>query len=158
MVGAGAIALLILVSGCSEVRKSIGKAMGRSYSSTPAVAKIKVSPATHELAKHLKNVDAKLYGTYWCPYCTRQKALFGEAIAKIQEVECDPKGDNAQPALCASANVSSYPSWTIQGKVYRGFRSLDELALLSGYQGPCNFDGLSGTPQSNPQSIPQSKK
>lgn len=80
-----------------------------------------------------------MYATFWCPYCQRQEKLFGDSESQLPVVECDPNGKNAQPALCAQANISSYPTWEIQGRLYPGLRSLDELADLSGYQGPRNF-------------------
>ncbi len=120
----GTIAIALTISGCAKVIKS-----------TPPA-----SPATTALAEHLTKTGAKLYGTYWCPYCNRQEELFKDAITKVQVVECDPKGENAQPQLCNAAKVSSYPTWEINGKMYRGMRSLEELAVLSGYQGSMNFD------------------
>ncbi|MBF2029377.1 MAG: hypothetical protein IGS48_21890 [Oscillatoriales cyanobacterium C42_A2020_001] len=120
----GTVALAVAVSGCSKLIKS-----------TPPA-----SPATTALAEHLTTTGAKLYGTYWCPYCNRQEELFKDAIKKVQVVECDPKGENAQPQLCNAARVSSYPTWEINGKMYRGMRSLEELAVLSGYQGSTDFD------------------
>lgn len=81
-----------------------------------------------------------MYGTYWCPYCNKQEDLFKNAVSKVQIVECDPKGENAQPQACAKANVSSYPTWEIKGKLYKGMRSLEELALLSDYKGSMNFN------------------
>lgn len=80
-----------------------------------------------------------MYGTYWCPYCNKQEELFKDAVSKVQIIECDPQGENAQPQLCAQANVSSYPTWQINGKLYRGLRSLEELAALSDYKGATNF-------------------
>jgi glutaredoxin len=81
-----------------------------------------------------------MYGTFWCPYCNRQKELFGAAVDRLQLIECDPKGANAQPDACAKANVSSYPSWEVNGQIYRGMQSLEELAALSGYRGPTQFE------------------
>jgi glutaredoxin len=92
------------------------------------------------LASHLKQTGAKLYGAYWCPYCHKQKALFGnEAFSQLDYVECDPAGKNARPELCQKAHVEGFPTWEIQGKQYGGFRSLQDLADLSGYKGERNF-------------------
>lgn len=92
------------------------------------------------LAQHLNRIGAKLYGTYWCGACKYQRNLFGqEAITQIQEIECDPRGKNAQPNLCQQAGVRAYPTWEINGQTYRGARSLAELAQISGYQGNINF-------------------
>lgn len=120
----GTVAIALVASGCSRLIKS-----------TPPAP-----PATTALAEHLTNTGAKLYGTYWCPYCNKQEELFKDAIKKVQVVECDPKGENAQPQLCNAARVSSYPTWEINGKMHRGVRSLEELAVLSGYQGSMDFD------------------
>lgn len=93
-----------------------------------------------ELALHLTKIGAKKYGAYWCPHCYEQKQLFGkEAFSKINYIECDPNGKNAQPQVCKEANVKSYPNWEINGKLIEGVQTLDELADLSGYQGPRNF-------------------
>lgn len=97
-------------------------------------------PATIALAEHLTQTGAKMYGTYWCPYCHRQQELFGSAIQKLQVVECDPKGENAKPEECAKANVSSFPTWEINGNLYRGLHSLEELAALSDYKGSKDFN------------------
>jgi glutaredoxin len=92
------------------------------------------------LARHLKQQGAKMYGAFWCPYCQRQKDMFGaEAFSLIQYIECDPRGENAQPDLCRRANITGFPTWEINGKQYRGMQSLDQLAELSGYQGSRNF-------------------
>lgn len=141
VLGTVAIALLTL-SGCSGVRQSLASVLGKSETSTEALPKAnfaKSTPAQIALIEHLNSVGAKLYGTYWCPYCTRQKELFGEAVSKLQLVECDPNGKDAQPSTCARANVSSYPTWEIKGQQYPGMHSLDELAALSGYKGSLNF-------------------
>lgn len=91
------------------------------------------------LARHLSRIGAKMYGTYWCPYCTRQKQLFRDGVSQLTVIECDRGGANAQPQLCDQANISSYPTWEINGQLYLGMRSLEELAQLSGYSGGQNF-------------------
>lgn len=92
------------------------------------------------LAKHLKKIGAKLYGTYWCPYCNQQKVLFGEeAFSQINYIECDPRGKNARPALCRQAKIQGFPTWEIKGKFYSGLQTLQELSELSGYKGDRNF-------------------
>ncbi|HEY9623819.1 MAG TPA: vitamin K epoxide reductase family protein [Crinalium sp.] len=92
------------------------------------------------LAKHLKEVGAKMYGAFWCPHCHDQKQFFGrQAFQEITYVECDPNGKNAQPSTCQAANVTGYPTWEINGKLYPGTQTLEQLADESGYQGPRNF-------------------
>ncbi|MGI0486860.1 hypothetical protein ACN4EK_15575 [Pantanalinema rosaneae CENA516] len=123
-----AIVLLISATGCSlaEFRKSLR--------SVP-----KATPAKAALAQHLQQSGAKLYSTFWCTYCQRQQELFADAASRLQVIECDPGGENAQPALCRQAKIISYPTWEIDGQFYRGMRSLEELAEISDYQGSRNF-------------------
>lgn len=92
------------------------------------------------LAQHLRQRGAKMYGAYWCPYCHRQRELFGrQAFNQITYIECDPRGQNGRPDLCRRANVSGFPTWEINGQKYSGLRSLNELANISGYRGSRNF-------------------
>ena len=85
------------------------------------------------LAKHLRQSGAKMYGSYKCPHCNAQKALFGDASKYVDYVECDPAGPNAEPNLCFSRGIMNYPTWEINGRYYEGAKSLPELSNLSGY-------------------------
>lgn len=102
-----------------------------------------------ELAKHLKQIGAKMYGAYWCPHCHDQKELFGKEAAQIYPyVECASDGVNPQVSLCEQTAAKSqqqtgqafgFPTWEINGKFYPGTQSLTNLARISGYQGPQDF-------------------
>lgn len=99
------------------------------------------------LAQHLKQVGAKMYGSFTCPHCQNQKQLFGkEAASQFDYIECNPEGKNARPDLCQAANIQGFPTWEINGKFYQGEKTLQELADLTGYQGSRNFQNapLSG--------------
>lgn len=92
------------------------------------------------LAEHLTAIGAKKYGAFWCPHCYEQKQLFGKAaFDKINYIECDPRGVDPQPETCQQAGVQSYPSWEINGEMYRGTQPLERLAEISNYQGSTNF-------------------
>lgn len=54
---------------------------------------------------------AKMFGAYWCPHCQDQKDMFGSSWKKINYVECDPRGDNANPDACEAAGIQGYPTW-----------------------------------------------
>jgi glutaredoxin len=130
----GAIAgLSFHAAGCEPIPSSVA----------PSAMPIAATPQTfeHKLAAHLQNIGAKMYGAHWCPYCARQKELFRDAASQVPYVECDPSGQNAQPQLCASKGLQGYPTWEINGKLYPGQRSLQELADMS---------NLAGTAQSAP--------
>lgn len=93
------------------------------------------------LAKHLKDIGAKMYGAYWCPHCYDQKMLFGKEAAKdMPYIECAQDGQNSQTSLCQSVpEVTGYPTWEVNGQFYGGTQSLEDLAQASGYEGPTNF-------------------
>jgi uncharacterized membrane protein len=97
-------------------------------------------PAEIALAKHLTSIGAVKYGAYWCPHCYEQKQLFGkEAFAEINYVECAPEGKNPQPQKCVDAKIRAFPTWIINGQLYEGTQTLDQLAKYSNYSGPTNF-------------------
>lgn len=91
------------------------------------------------LVQHLNKINAKMYGTYWCSACNWQKELFREGRHQFNYIECDPRGTTPQPDRCDAAGIEAYPTWEINGEYRRGGLSLEELADLSGYQGPRNF-------------------
>ncbi|MBO9997705.1 MAG: vitamin K epoxide reductase family protein [Cyanobacteria bacterium SID2] len=98
------------------------------------------TPDRISLARHLTEINAKMYGAFWCGHCLEQKERFGEEAAKeMPYIECDPNGTNPQPALCDAAGIQSYPTWEINGQFYQGNRTLDELADFSGYEGSREF-------------------
>jgi hypothetical protein len=81
------------------------------------------------LAKCLTEKGTTLYTTYWCPHCTDQKKLFGSSLKYLNLVECDPKGEDAQPELCTEKDVSSIPAWDFpDGTRETGTHTLEELA------------------------------
>jgi len=85
------------------------------------------------LAKFMTEKGMIMYGAYWCPHCQDQKELFAGAVEYIDYVECDAKGASANPDECAAQNITSYPTWVFQGVQYKGYKSLSELAKLSGF-------------------------
>ncbi|MFE4105362.1 glutaredoxin family protein [Almyronema epifaneia] len=87
-----------------------------------------------QLADHLTAEGDKMYGAYWCPHCADQKERFNDAVDRIPYVECDPSGENAQPEVCQAKGIQGYPTWEINGELYMGVRSLEELAELSGFE------------------------
>ena len=96
------------------------------------------------LARHLRRVGAKMYGSFTCEHCQMQKASFGKEAARIiNYIECNPQGKNARRDLCEAAKIKGTPAWEINGKFYEGKKSLKELGDLSGYQGTREFQNLS---------------
>lgn len=98
------------------------------------------------LAAHLTEIDAKMYGAYWCPHCHDQKQLFGKAAySEIPYVECAPDGKDSQTALCQSVpEITGFPTWEVNGQFLSGSQSLQTLAEASGYEGPTDFVNSQG--------------
>lgn len=89
-------------------------------------------------AKCLTEKGIKMYGTYWCPHCKQQKEMFGkQGFAEIVYTECDPKGPDANPTLCASKGIQSFPTWEFDnGLRLAGEVTLERLAEKSGCELP----------------------
>ena len=86
------------------------------------------------LAKCLSEKGAKFYGTYTCPYCMRQKEMFGEAAEYLPYIECSSdRATEAEIIQCREANVGSIPDWRFpDGTQKLGLQSVEQLAELSG--------------------------
>ena len=85
-----------------------------------------------DFAQCLSDSGAKMYGVYWCSHCKEQKEKFDNS-KYIPYIECDPRGDNANPSACEAAGVDGYPTWVFgNGEKVSGTRTLTELALKSG--------------------------
>lgn len=89
------------------------------------------------LVAHLQRINARMYGAYWCPYCTEQRLLFGDADVLVESeiyVECSEGGPHrATPWLCSLHRIRSYPTWIIGDDDYVGIQSLEQLAEVSGF-------------------------
>lgn len=105
--------------------------------------------AETQLAQHLRQTGAVMYGAYWCPHCCEQKEFFGkEAFKEFNYVECAEGGKDAQVETCQKVLTEAekqlgqkpgFPTWQIKGRFYSGRQTLQQLAANSGYSGPQNF-------------------
>jgi uncharacterized membrane protein/glutaredoxin len=92
-------------------------------------------PWVRSLAEYLSKSDAKFYGASWCPHCTQQKELFGASVKRIPYVECSPGGPQGPSAsICKEKNITTYPTWIINGQRYTGVQTLDALAQLTNFK------------------------
>ncbi|MEG4132357.1 vitamin K epoxide reductase family protein [Microcoleus sp. Pol11C1] len=135
------VSMLVLISSLALYAdvNNLGTAKETSMNTT-------TSSGTSEmaLARHLKRVGAKMYGSFTCDHCQMQKESFGKEAARIiNYIECNPQGKNARRDLCEAAKIQGTPTWEINGKFYPGQKSLQELADLSGYPGTREFKNLS---------------
>jgi hypothetical protein len=87
-----------------------------------------VEPGKYDdFATCLTESSVIMYGTDWCPKCIEQKELFGTSFNLVDYFNCD-----YDKVACRTAGVSGYPTWKINGQLYPGKRSLEELSALSG--------------------------
>ncbi len=85
------------------------------------------TPDELALAQYLKKKGAKFYGAYWCPFCTRQRAMFGAAgVRALPYVECASDGYGAQRC---PPQVTGFPTWEIDGQFYSGLKTLTQLQV-----------------------------
>lgn len=79
-------------------------------------------------ASCLSEKGAVMYGASWCPHCTEQKEMFGEAFVKINYIECT---DNEQ--TCADENIQYLPTWKFADKSTRTeLQQFSDLAEKTG--------------------------
>ena len=104
---------------------------------TPPSVKGASTPDELALAQYLKEKGAKFYGAYWCPFCTKQRAMFGATgVRALPYVECAPDGFGAQRC---PPEVTGYPAWEIDGKFFSGMKTLPQLQSLSGFDAAVVF-------------------
>jgi uncharacterized membrane protein len=93
------------------------------------------TPRLRALAEHLTKTQAKFYGAFWCRHCQDQKELFGPSAHRLPYIECTPAGQRGPMAAeCVAANVTSFPTWIINGRRYQGTLTSTELADHSGFK------------------------
>jgi hypothetical protein len=142
----GAIIIIALVSVVSSPLLGLAQPTEPQMAPQPPVEKAILVPTSSgpseiALAKHLSQIQAKVYTAFWCPHCHAQLSMFGaEAATVLQPIECDPQGKNAQPQLCQDAKIQGFPTWILKdGRRYAGAQSLGALANATGYKGPRDF-------------------
>jgi len=135
------IALIIIIAGLGIIffaSNKVGDKNGKSESENGQVAGTSTQNENGEykekLAKYLKEKGMILYGAYWCPHCKEQKELFGDAAQYLDYVECDAKGEGANPDECVARGIEGYPTWIYEGKQYSGSQSLEKLAEIVGFK------------------------
>src|SRR3989344_1828028 len=111
------IIILFLVAGCSSTKYT--------------------KESLDALANCLAEKNVKEYGAFWCSNCAKQQKMFGSSYDIIKSrnvyVECDARGENAQPDLCLEKNVQKYPDWEFpDGTRLIGVQDLTVLAEKAG--------------------------
>ena len=98
------------------------------------------SPQKIQFAKFLSENNIKMFSAYWCPHCHDQKQLFGKkAVKELSIIECAQDGKDNQYKLCREKQIEGFPSWEINGEIYSGVKDLNDLAIMTEYDGDSNF-------------------
>jgi hypothetical protein len=129
------IGLTLLALGSSITASKAGGPTGAEQAASSA-ALPSSNADQRNLSRHLKSIGAQFYGAWWCPACSKQKALFGqEAAAELPYIECDKQPGDRD--MCMAADIKAFPTWELKGKERLvGVQSLEELKLWSGYKLP----------------------
>jgi uncharacterized membrane protein len=97
----------------------------------------------NEFATCLYEKGLRMYGSAGCSFCAKQRAIFGDAIENIHEIECDPRFPNAQYELCIEKDIAHTPTWILEDgngntveRLEDGVKKLEELAEVTGCQLP----------------------
>jgi hypothetical protein len=87
---------------------------------------IKIKPqeiTSEEIAKCIGE-NSKLYNQIGCPHCENQKNIFGENIKYLNIILCDNDWEQC-------SQITGTPSWEINGEMYTGTKSIEELKKLT---------------------------
>lgn len=69
----------------------------------------------------------KIYVKTGCPVCRRQEGVFGDNLKYLELIDCA-----VEPDKCIDDGIKLVPSWIINGNIYEGYKSIDELKKLTG--------------------------
>ncbi|MEK6941097.1 MAG: vitamin K epoxide reductase family protein [Nanoarchaeota archaeon] len=91
----------------------------------------------NEFAICLDEAGVKMYGSFKCGACAKQRTLFGYAFKNIEEIECHPQGKNAQTELCLIKKIEKTPTWVLE-------KNGEEITRTSGFTSPEKLAEMSG--------------
>ena len=70
------------------------------------------SPAYYsDMAQCITDKGVKMYGAFWCPHCAKVKKAWGDSFQKLDYIECDPRGENAQTQKCLDDSIEKYATF-----------------------------------------------
>lgn len=105
------------------------------FAQTSVVAKKDYTP----FVMALNEKGVVYYKSYTCSNCKKQEQIIGkEAIAKLNSVECHPKGPDGNPELCLEKDIEHTPTFILEKdgvdvKRHEGvFNKLEDLAKWAG--------------------------
>ncbi len=94
-----------------------------------AYSKMASAKSLDSFADCLTKKGAVIYGNEWCKYTQRQKNMFGNSFTNLKYVICDQ-----QKSLCDEKQITTTPTWEIDGKMHQEVQSIETLSRLTGCQ------------------------
>lgn len=94
------------------------------------LVKAPTKPGKYDVfAQCLADKGAKFYGTFWCPNCRNQKAMFGRSARLLPYIECSTPDGKGQLEICKNQKIEKYPTWEFRdGERAVGTTELEALA------------------------------
>jgi alpha-tubulin suppressor-like RCC1 family protein/glutaredoxin len=86
----------------------------------------KKTNSRREFAQCVTKSGAVFYGVEWCPYCQKQKQLFGGSIHDINYVDCEKNRD-----ICQDMKITNYPTWIFGHERITGVKPLHTIEKYS---------------------------
>ena len=137
------VALTILIGGLiwsNNVDPSKANDISNTSEKVSPIITTSSSPQKIKFARFLSDNNIKMFSAYWCPHCHDQKQLFGKkAVKELTIVECAKDGKDNQYELCREKEIQGFPSWEIKGEIFSGVKDLNDLAIITGYDGDTKF-------------------
>ena len=91
----------------------------------------KSNPGNNKLddfAKCLASKNIVMYGTPWCEWCQKEKALFSNSFKFINYIDCSQKSQD-----CVAKNISRTPTWIFSdGSRIEEYQTVEQLSQESG--------------------------
>ena len=141
----------------------MAQASSPSHPRAPPMISASSSERSKKLADQLAAAKSNLYGAYWCTHTFDQKELLGkEAFGKIPYIECAKDGENSQMATCKDKKIRVVPTWEINGELFEGERTMDDLERILQKIKPATVEEMTATFEqggfSNKQEEPKEEK
>lgn len=67
-----------------------------------------------------------LYISTSCIYCDKQKMILGGNLSELDIIDC-----RTDQETCDDINIKVVPSWMVEGELYGGLKSADELKEIT---------------------------
>jgi len=100
---------------------------------TPAETETPSYTSLDYFAQCLTEKKMKFYSSKNCPWCDKEKELFGDSLQYVTYIECVDETTGGWAKECQEAEIESVPTWQLpDGKMESGFKTLEQLAEVSG--------------------------